>query len=145
MCVCSYVPRNTIVGYFFSTAKEIYILPGRFISSRATRNSLGSVLSLSLSLSQRIRVRLLMDRVFIYSVHSTARPRERFALNHKRTIKLGMFYLLRYAAVKRFVYLIHFYMFQVNLRNEWTSLCEQFHLPKGCVNSGVGLKQIYLR
>lgn len=34
---------------------------------------------------------------------------------------------------------------RVNSRNEWTSLCEQFHLPKGCVNSGVGLKQIYLR
>ncbi|XP_012267900.2 AT-rich interactive domain-containing protein 2 isoform X3 [Athalia rosae] len=34
---------------------------------------------------------------------------------------------------------------KVNARNEWTSLCEQFHLPTGCVNSGVGLKQIYLR
>ncbi|KAK1118895.1 hypothetical protein K0M31_014665 [Melipona bicolor] len=32
----------------------------------------------------------------------------------------------------------------VNTRNEWASLCEQFHLPNGCVNSGVGLKQIYL-
>ncbi|XP_050489162.1 AT-rich interactive domain-containing protein 2 isoform X2 [Bombus huntii] len=34
---------------------------------------------------------------------------------------------------------------KVNTRNEWASLCEQFHLPNGCVNSGVGLKQIYLR
>ncbi|XP_044582230.1 AT-rich interactive domain-containing protein 2 isoform X2 [Cotesia glomerata] len=34
---------------------------------------------------------------------------------------------------------------KVNTRNEWSSLCEQFHLPSGCVNSGVGLKQIYLR
>ncbi|XP_034948454.1 AT-rich interactive domain-containing protein 2 isoform X2 [Chelonus insularis] len=34
---------------------------------------------------------------------------------------------------------------KVNTRNEWASLCEQFHLPDGCVNSGVGLKQIYLR
>ncbi|XP_023289924.1 AT-rich interactive domain-containing protein 2 [Orussus abietinus] len=34
---------------------------------------------------------------------------------------------------------------KVNSRNEWTILCEQFHLPKDCVNSGVGLKQIYLR
>ncbi|XP_076646460.1 brahma associated protein 170kD isoform X1 [Halictus rubicundus] len=34
---------------------------------------------------------------------------------------------------------------KVNTRNEWASLCEQFHLPGGCVNSGVGLKQIYLR
>ncbi|XP_076249375.1 brahma associated protein 170kD isoform X2 [Calliopsis andreniformis] len=34
---------------------------------------------------------------------------------------------------------------RVNTRNEWASLCEQFHLPNGCVNSGVGLKQIYLR
>ncbi|XP_057341510.1 AT-rich interactive domain-containing protein 2 isoform X2 [Microplitis mediator] len=34
---------------------------------------------------------------------------------------------------------------KVNTRNEWSSLCEQFHLPNGCVNSGVGLKQIYLR
>ncbi|KYN02707.1 AT-rich interactive domain-containing protein 2 [Cyphomyrmex costatus] len=33
----------------------------------------------------------------------------------------------------------------VNTRNEWASLCEQFHLPGGCINSGVGLKQIYLR
>ncbi|KAK0096264.1 hypothetical protein PV326_005915, partial [Microctonus aethiopoides] len=33
----------------------------------------------------------------------------------------------------------------VNTRNEWSSLCEQFHLPSACVNSGVGLKQIYLR
>ncbi|XP_018367647.1 PREDICTED: AT-rich interactive domain-containing protein 2 isoform X6 [Trachymyrmex cornetzi] len=34
---------------------------------------------------------------------------------------------------------------KVNTRNEWASLCEQFHLPGGCINSGVGLKQIYLR
>ncbi|XP_024940660.1 AT-rich interactive domain-containing protein 2 isoform X3 [Cephus cinctus] len=34
---------------------------------------------------------------------------------------------------------------KVNTRNEWSALCEQFHLPSGCVNSGVGLKQIYLR
>ncbi|XP_014475984.1 PREDICTED: AT-rich interactive domain-containing protein 2 isoform X3 [Dinoponera quadriceps] len=34
---------------------------------------------------------------------------------------------------------------KVNTRNEWASLCEQFHLPNGCINSGVGLKQIYLR
>ncbi|XP_050457139.1 AT-rich interactive domain-containing protein 2 isoform X7 [Cataglyphis hispanica] len=34
---------------------------------------------------------------------------------------------------------------KVNTRNEWASLCEQFHLPSGCINSGVGLKQIYLR
>ncbi|XP_033217810.1 AT-rich interactive domain-containing protein 2 isoform X2 [Belonocnema kinseyi] len=34
---------------------------------------------------------------------------------------------------------------KVNSKNEWSSLCEQFHLPNGCVNSGVGLKQIYLR
>ncbi|KAG5322670.1 ARID2 protein, partial [Pseudoatta argentina] len=34
---------------------------------------------------------------------------------------------------------------EVNTRNEWASLCEQFHLPGGCINSGVGLKQIYLR
>ncbi|XP_043267604.1 AT-rich interactive domain-containing protein 2 isoform X7 [Venturia canescens] len=34
---------------------------------------------------------------------------------------------------------------KVNTRNEWSALCEQFHLPGGCVNSGVGLKQIYLR
>ncbi|XP_014218963.1 AT-rich interactive domain-containing protein 2 isoform X2 [Copidosoma floridanum] len=34
---------------------------------------------------------------------------------------------------------------QVNSKNEWTWLCEEFHLPNGCVNSGVGLKQIYLR
>ncbi|XP_044020286.1 uncharacterized protein LOC122860511 isoform X2 [Aphidius gifuensis] len=34
---------------------------------------------------------------------------------------------------------------KVNTRNEWSLLCEQFHLPVGCVNSGVGLKQIYLR
>ncbi|XP_035738109.1 AT-rich interactive domain-containing protein 2-like isoform X3 [Vespa mandarinia] len=34
---------------------------------------------------------------------------------------------------------------KVNTRNEWASLCEQFHLPNGCVNSGIGLKQIYLR
>uniref|UniRef100_A0ABD2WG46 ARID domain-containing protein n=1 Tax=Trichogramma kaykai TaxID=54128 RepID=A0ABD2WG46_9HYME len=33
----------------------------------------------------------------------------------------------------------------VNNKNEWTQLCEDFHLPSGCVNSGVGLKQIYLR
>jgi len=38
-----------------------------------------------------------------------------------------------------------FYLLQVNTRNEWASLCEQFHLPGGCINSGVGLKQIYLR
>ncbi|XP_066590877.1 AT-rich interactive domain-containing protein 2 isoform X3 [Prorops nasuta] len=34
---------------------------------------------------------------------------------------------------------------RVNTLNEWATLCEQFHLPDGCVNSGVGLKQIYLR
>ncbi|XP_011297067.1 AT-rich interactive domain-containing protein 2 isoform X2 [Fopius arisanus] len=34
---------------------------------------------------------------------------------------------------------------KVNTRNEWSLLCEQFYLPAGCVNSGVGLKQIYLR
>ncbi|XP_008217124.1 AT-rich interactive domain-containing protein 2 isoform X3 [Nasonia vitripennis] len=34
---------------------------------------------------------------------------------------------------------------QVNNKNEWVWLCEEFHLPSGCVNSGVGLKQIYLR
>ncbi|XP_063979254.1 AT-rich interactive domain-containing protein 2 isoform X6 [Diachasmimorpha longicaudata] len=34
---------------------------------------------------------------------------------------------------------------KVNTRNEWSLLCEQFYLPPGCVNSGVGLKQIYLR
>ncbi|XP_043473761.1 AT-rich interactive domain-containing protein 2-like isoform X3 [Leptopilina heterotoma] len=34
---------------------------------------------------------------------------------------------------------------KVNSKNEWSTLCEQFHLPNGCVNSGVGLKQIYLR
>ncbi|XP_051155622.1 AT-rich interactive domain-containing protein 2 isoform X2 [Leptopilina boulardi] len=34
---------------------------------------------------------------------------------------------------------------KVNSKNEWSVLCEQFHLPSGCVNSGVGLKQIYLR
>ncbi|KAJ8668213.1 hypothetical protein QAD02_009876 [Eretmocerus hayati] len=34
---------------------------------------------------------------------------------------------------------------QVNNRNEWSYICEEFHLPSGCVNSSVGLKQIYLR
>ncbi|GLG96119.1 AT-rich interactive domain-containing protein 2 [Gryllus bimaculatus] len=34
---------------------------------------------------------------------------------------------------------------KVNSRNEWESFVEQFKLPKHCVNSGVGLKQIYIR
>ena len=38
-----------------------------------------------------------------------------------------------------------FSLLQVNSKNEWVWLSEEFHLPSGCVNSGVGLKQIYLR
>lgn len=34
---------------------------------------------------------------------------------------------------------------KVNSRSEWETLLEQFSLPKQCVNSGVALKQIYLR
>ncbi|XP_034251223.1 AT-rich interactive domain-containing protein 2 isoform X2 [Thrips palmi] len=34
---------------------------------------------------------------------------------------------------------------KVNHRNEWEDLLEQFKLPQRCVNSGVALKQVYLR
>uniref|UniRef100_UPI00143C7D0B AT-rich interactive domain-containing protein 2-like n=1 Tax=Bombus vancouverensis nearcticus TaxID=2705178 RepID=UPI00143C7D0B len=47
--------------------------------------------------------------------------------------------------VRRTESFLRCFVLQVNTRNEWASLCEQFHLPNGCVNSGVGLKQIYLR
>ncbi|KAJ1529921.1 hypothetical protein ONE63_006650 [Megalurothrips usitatus] len=34
---------------------------------------------------------------------------------------------------------------KVNSRNEWDDLMDQFRLPQRCVNSGVALKQVYLR
>lgn len=47
--------------------------------------------------------------------------------------------------INSLIIIVYLLLFQVNTRNEWSALCEQFHLPGGCVNSGVGLKQIYLR
>jgi hypothetical protein len=49
------------------------------------------------------------------------------------------------SSMNKYLIPVFFLSFQVNTRNEWASLCEQFHLPSGCINSGVGLKQIYLR
>ena len=35
--------------------------------------------------------------------------------------------------------------FQINYRNEWEELVEEFDLPKKCVNASVALKQIFMR
>jgi len=49
------------------------------------------------------------------------------------------------SAMKDSLIMVGFFLFQVNSRNEWDTLMEQFRLPKKCVNSGVALKQVYLR
>ncbi|KAK6626139.1 hypothetical protein RUM43_006444 [Polyplax serrata] len=48
-------------------------------------------------------------------------------------------------AIIRTLINLEFCLFQVNRTNQWKDILNEFHIPKGCVNGGNALKQIYLR